>query len=143
MIENQAIYRFLMLVKNGVLFKIFDQPIENPKTLAKCLKIFNQEIVPGKNQMALKTSQNFDDSKIRQICSESNAKSKIQNFDLLYQIVQSQYFKSSNCILAHLENNQHLEFSKILEPINRKMQGLDKSWMIKLSELTQLSVENF
>ena len=63
-----------MLIKNGVLFKIFEQPIENPKTLAKCLKIFNQEIIPGKNQIMLKTSQNFDDSKFRQICSEQNAK---------------------------------------------------------------------
>ena len=69
-IENQGIYKTLMLIKNGVLFRIFDQPIEDPKTLAKCLKIFNQEIIPGKNQMMLKISQTFDDSKIRQICSE-------------------------------------------------------------------------
>lgn len=48
-IENQTVYRTLMLIKNGVLFRIFDQPIGDPKILAKCLKIFNQDILPGRN----------------------------------------------------------------------------------------------
>ena len=65
-IDNQQVYKMLMLVKNSTLLQIFyfmlvafksdSQEISIITCLTACLKLYDLKVSPGKNQMMLKVT---------------------------------------------------------------------------------------